>query len=144
MRYLRAAIVAAIATAALSVPSTALAQIESLSISDARLGPEGASVTVTMTYQCEVGWNAAFGDVEIAQSTGFRLVQGFGYFENEFPGVPCTGSPETQEIVVHSDGPFAFKQGRATASFSFAVYNPTTDELVSENGGPVTIRITRK
>jgi hypothetical protein len=58
MRHLRAAIVVGIATTALSLPSAALAQIDSLWVSDPRLGPEGGSVVVTMGYCCDVGFNA--------------------------------------------------------------------------------------
>jgi hypothetical protein len=144
VRYLRPAIVGAMASAVLFIPSTALAQIDSLSVSGGRLGPEGASVVATMTYQCQVGLAPFSGGVTIAQSSGFRLAQGSGNFFNS-SGTPCTGSPQAQEVRVEASGVVAFKQGKATAtSFSLTVVNPATFEFASESGGPVPIRITKK
>jgi hypothetical protein len=145
MRYLRAAIVAVVATAALSVPSTALAQIDSVSVSGGTLGPEGASVTVTVNYQCEVGWNVTEIQVDIAQSTGFRLAQGSGSFTNEDPGVACTGTTQTQEVVVHNFSPWAFKQGKATVtSVHLIAFNTDTFDFVFEDFGPFAINISKK
>lgn len=145
MRYTRATLVAGMATAALLAPSAALAQVDSLSVSGGRLGPEGATVVVDLTYQCDVSYNAAFGNVSVAQSTGHKLAQGSGFFFNDFPGQPCTGSPQTREVVVSTFTSFAFKQGRATAtSFSLSVFNPATFDFVTETGGPVELRIRKK
>jgi len=141
MRYLRAAVVAAIATAALAVPSSALAQIDSLSVSDARLGPEGATVAVTLTVQCQPGWNIAFGDASVVQATGHKLAQGSGSFFNDFPGVPCTGAPQSRDVTVSSFTSFAFKQGKATATGNLTVFNPSTFTLATESTGPQEIRI---
>jgi hypothetical protein len=141
MRYLRATIVAAIATAALAVPSSALAQIDSLSVSDARLGPEGSTVVVTLTVQCQAGWNIAFGDMNVAQATGHKLAQGAGSFFNDFPGVPCTGAPQSQDVTVSTFTSFAFKQGKATATGTLTVFNPLTFSLVTDTTGPQPIRI---
>jgi len=141
MRYLRAAIVSAIATAALAVPSSALAQIDSLSVSDARLGPEGATVVVTLTVQCQPGWNIAFGDVSVAQATGHKLAQGSGSFFNNFPGVPCTGAPQSQDVTASTFTSFAFKQGKATATGNLSVFNASTGSLVTESTGAQPIRI---
>jgi hypothetical protein len=140
MRYLRAGIVVALTSAALAVPSPALAQIESLSIGSVSLGPEGASATVTLDYQCEVGWNVAFGDVQLVQSTGNRLNRGFGSFFNDFPGVPCTGAPESRDVSVTAST-FPFKQGKASVTVSFTVFNPTTFALVTETAGPQTVHL---
>ena len=140
MRYLRAGIVAALAAATLAVPSSASAQIDSLSITDARLGPEGASVTVTLTYQCQPGWNVAFGSAEVAQSTGKRLNRGFGSFSNPFPGVPCTGTLQSREVVVSATA-FPFKQGRVAVSATLTVFNPTTFSFVTATAGPQEFRV---
>jgi hypothetical protein len=140
MRYLRAGIVAAVVAATLAVPSFASAQIDSLSIVDARLGPEGASVVVTLTYQCQPGWNAAFGSVDVAQSTGKRLNRAFGLFSNPFPGVPCTGALQTLDVTVNASA-FPFKQGRAAASATLTVFDPVTFTLVTEAAGPEELRI---
>lgn len=141
MRNLRAAIITALVGAALAVPSSALAQIDSLSISDGQLGPEGATVVVTLTVQCQPGWNIAFGSVSVAQSIGHKLVQGSGFFSNPFPGVPCTGAPQSQTVTASTFGPLAFKQGKAAATGSLAVFDPSTGTLVSESIGPEAIRL---
>jgi hypothetical protein len=146
MRHLRAAVVAAVVTAALSIPSAALAQIDSVSVGNGRLGPEGASVAVTMTYQCQPGFAPFSGGITLAQSTGFKLARGSGTFFNA-SGVSCTGSAQTQEVQVQVDasGVFAFKPGKATATtFSLTVIDPATFTFVTESGGPAPIRITRK
>jgi hypothetical protein len=143
MRYLRAVVLVAIATAPVAVPSSALAQVDSLSVSDARLGPEGATVVVTLTVQCQPGWNIAFGDVSVAQSSGHKLAQGSGSFANAFPGVPCTGAPQSQDVTVSTSTSFAYKQGRATAIGNLTVFNPSTSSFVTESTGPQPLRIQR-
>ena len=89
MRYLRSAIIAVIATVALLAPSSAVAQIKSLSVGSTGVlsSPEGDSVTVKLAFKCRVGWNVAFGSASVAQSTGTKLARGFGDFFNDFPGV---------------------------------------------------------
>jgi hypothetical protein len=140
MRHLRAALV--VTVAALAVPSAASAQIDSLSVSGGRLANGGASVVVTLTYQCQVGWNVAFGDVTVAQVSGKKLARGDGFFSNNFPGVPCTGGPETRDVTVDSFTSFAFKQGRATAtSVNLSVFNPTTFGFVTQTAGPTEFRL---
>jgi hypothetical protein len=143
MRKLRAVVVGAFAVAALAVPSSALAQLDSVSVSNVRLGPEGATVTATLTVQCQTGWNIAFGDVTVAQATGHKLAQGSGSFFNDFPGVPCTGAPQSQDISVQTFTSFAFKQGKAAASGSLTLFNPTTFSLPTFPIGPQEIRITK-
>ena len=93
MRQLRAPLVAGFATAALALPSSALAQIDSQSVSDARLGPEGLTIAMTVTFQCEPGWVVEFGVYEVAQSTGKKLAVGSGLLFFGTNGDPCTGAP---------------------------------------------------
>jgi hypothetical protein len=140
VRYLRAGVLAALTGALLATAAPASAQIDSLSIGSVTLGPERASVTVTLTYQCQVGWNVAFGNVEVVQSTGNRLNRAFGSFFNDFPGVPCTGAVESRDVTVAA-GAFPFKQGKAAATATLNVFNPTTFVLVGETVGPVEVRI---
>ena len=140
MRYLRSAIIAGIVAAALLVPSSALAQIKSLSVSTGVLSPEGDSVTATLSFKCKVGWNVAFGDASVAQSHGNRLARGSGDFFNDFPGVPCTGGRETQGIVVNDTTRIPFKQGKATVSADLTVFNPSTFRLVTESVGPTLVQ----
>jgi hypothetical protein len=143
MRELRAVVVAAFAVAALAIPSSALAQLDSVSVSNVRLGPEGATVSATLTVQCQTGWNIAFGNLTVSQATGHKLAQGSGSFSNIFPGVPCTGAPQSQDVSVSTFTSFAFKQGKAAGSGSLTLFNPTTFALPSFPIGPQETRITK-
>ena len=142
MRYSRAVMVTATAVGAFLVPSSAVAQITSISMGQARLGPQGASVSLPVTVGCEADWNLAFGTVSVLQSTGHKLAQGSGSFFENFPGIPCA-SPITNQTTVADSSSFAFKQGKATATANVEVFNPTTasffDETVSQS-----IRISKK
>lgn len=142
MRGLRTAVAAAVGAAALAVPAGAIAQISSISIGDGQLGPEGASVSVPVTVQCDPGWNLAFVGVSVAQSSGHKLAQGSGFFSENFPGVPCD-SPTTATVSVSDTSPFAFKQGGAAASAEVEVFDPTTFSFVVQNVTQ-SIRISRK
>jgi hypothetical protein len=144
MRYLRSVVPAVIAAAALFAPSSALAQIESLSARTGTLSPEGDSVTVTLAFQCRTAWNVAFGDVSVAQSHGNRLTRGSGDFFNPFPGVPCTGARETQDILVNDTTEIPFKQGKASVRADLTVFNPTTFRLVTESVGPAVVQLRKK
>ena len=146
MRYLRSAIIAVIATVALLAPSSAVAQIKSLSVGSTGVlsSPEGDSVTVKLAFKCRAGWNVAFGSASVAQSTGTKLARGFGDFFNDFPGVPCTGARETQRIVVTTETSFAFKPGKATATGDLTVFNPSTQQLATDSAGPTEVKLTKK
>lgn len=141
MRVVRAGIVAAVAACVLVIPAAASAQVDQVSIGDPQLGPEGASVSVPLTIVCDVGYNIAFGDVSVAQSTGHKLALGFGSFSNDFPGVPCTGASQTVTATVTTATSFAFKQGKASGSADVSVFNPVTGDLPTESVGPQAIRI---
>jgi hypothetical protein len=121
MHQLRAALVVVLSV--LALPSTAHAEVDSLTVSGARLGPEGTTFTVTLAYRCRVGFNVTFGSVAIARSTGRKLAQGSGSFINRLP----------------------FKLGRASApSLTFTVCNPQTSNLVTETAGPIALPIRKK
>ena len=140
MRYLRAAVVLALATAALALPSSAFAQIQSLSVSDATLGPEGGSLLLTMTYQCDIGFFAA-GYVEVLQARGKNLVRGSGSLPASFPGVPCTGNPETHEVLVGNGSDVPYQHGKAAATVSLQLLDPETGNLVFQTNAPQEMRI---
>ena len=111
MRYLRRLTVAAALALALVVPGSALAAINTFEIGpEATLGPEGATLTVPVTVNCDSGFGSV--SVTVSQSSGHRLAQGSGQML-----VSCTGSDETVQVPV---GNFpavnAYKKGRATAS----------------------------
>ena len=109
MRLLRFALVVPIALGALALmssPASAKHRTTSvstqLSIGQVQLGPLGASVSVPLTFTCDPTLNVAFGDASVTQVSGHKLAQGSGFFENDFPGVPCTGASETVTVQVDS------------------------------------------
>jgi hypothetical protein len=136
MRYLRTALVAAAATAAFMVTSTASAQINTAQIgTTAQLGPEGATITVPVTVNCDVGFVASSGLI-VFQSVGNRLNSGSGSPPNP---TTCTGFDQTLSVPVLACC-FPFKQGRAIASGTMFVFNPM-GEAVTVTLGPQEIRI---
>ena len=127
----------------LVVASPASAQVTQLSIGQPHLGPQGASVVVPVNVVCDVGLNLAFADASVVQSSGHRLAQGSGTFFNDFPGVPCTGALQTFAVEVRTFGPFAFKQGKASATVSLNVFDPVSGQLFAESVGPQDVRIAK-
>jgi hypothetical protein len=138
MRYLRTAMVSAITTGALVVPSVAVGQISSISIDQAQLGAQGASVTVSLTVQCDSGWNLEFVNVNVAQKSGRFLAQGFG---SAFWGVPCVG-PGTIVIPVTNSSFVAFRKGSAVVTANVTVQNEATF-ILSAKTASQTIKITK-
>jgi hypothetical protein len=138
MRYLRTAMVSAITTGALVVPSVAVGQISSISIDQAQLGAQGASVTVSLTVECDSGWNLEFVNVNVAQKSGRFLAQGFG---SAFWGVPCVG-PGTIVIPVTNSSFVAFRKGSAVATANVTVQNEATF-ILSAKTASQTIKITK-
>src|SRR6478736_12924 len=105
MRIFRVVLVVVmVALGGLVVASPASAQVSQLSIGQPHLGPQGASVVVPVNVVCDVGLNVAFGNANVVQSSGHRLVQGGGSLFNEFPGVPCTGTLQTFAIEARTFG----------------------------------------
>ena len=139
-------------TLGLAIPLGALVFVSSpasastptqLSVSNATLGPLGASVSVTLTLTCDPSVNVAFGDASVTQVSGHKLAQGSGSFTNSFPGVPCTGAAETITVSVNAFGSFAFKNGKnAMASADVTVFDPVSGNLstTSISGQAITIK----
>ena len=117
------------------------APIRQITFRDATLGLQGAGATLPLDVTCQPGWNLAFGSVNLAQADPPRLAQGFGTFENVFPGVPCTGSAQTLTVTVFNTSPWVFKRGTAAASGSVTVFDPETGELITESAEPQEIQI---
>ncbi|MDP9332145.1 MAG: hypothetical protein M3Q30_02355 [Actinomycetota bacterium] len=143
MRVLRAFIIVIVALGVLLVASPASAQVSQISFGQPRLGPEGASVVIPMTVVCDVGFNLAFGDVGVSQSSGHKLASAFGFFSNNYPGVPCTGAPQAITIRAFDFSPYAFKLGSAAAFADVTVFNPVTGDLITKTTDPQVVRITR-
>jgi hypothetical protein len=145
MRLLRITVVAlVIAVSLLFRPSAASAQIDQVTVRDALLGLEGASVTVLLEVQCDPGWNLAFGNVSLAQATGHRLARGSDFFSNTFPGTPCTGDPQVVAFTVEAEPPVAFKKGDAALSGEVTLFNPSTSRFATEEFGPLSVEIRSK
>jgi hypothetical protein len=121
MRYLRIAMLSAITVGALVVPSLAAGQISSISIGQAQLGPQGASLSVPVTVQCDSGWTLEFVGVTVAQKSGHFLAQGSGFAPW---GAPCVG-PGTRVVHVTNSSFVAFKKGSAVATANVSVENLT-------------------
>lgn len=139
MRHLRVSIVAAVAAASFLVPATAVAQINSISVTGGQLVAQGASVALQVTVQCDPGYNLAFIDANVTQVSGHKLAQGQGFFGANYPGVPC-GTPTN--VTVNASGSVAFKNGNATATVNVTVFNPTTFSFASQTSTQ-TIRLTK-
>ena len=138
MRPIRLVIAVAVACAALLAPSSALAQIDSVSAGNATLGPDGASLTLPLIVQCdpEFTFFGAFGDV--LQRKGNRLIRGSGSVF-PFPTTACTGQPQTFTMQVSNFSPFRFQNGRGTVTVTVGVQSPSS--FVVQTFGPLDIRI---
>ena len=124
MRPIRLVIAVAVACAALFAPSSALAQIDSVTIGDATLGPDGASLTLPVIVQCEPG-STFYGTIgDVFQRKGNRLINGSGSVF-PFPAPACTGEPQTFAIPVSNFSPFRFQNGRGSATVTVGVQSST-------------------
>jgi hypothetical protein len=122
---------------------TGCTPVQDPSFGNARLGLQGASVTIPLTVRCQAGWNIAYGDAYVVQADGDKLAQGAGSFSNAYPGVPCTTGPQTMTIAVFDSSPWVFGTGSAAARGDLTVYNPATGELVTSNIDPQAMKIVR-
>ena len=125
----------------LFVAAPASAQVNQISVGTPTLGSKGITVNVPLTFVCDTDFNVAFGDVNVVQSSGHKLAQGTGSFVNDFPGVPCTGSPQSVTVSVPSTSSFAFKQGSAFANADVTVFDPVTLDLITEVAPLQSVRI---
>jgi hypothetical protein len=120
MRYLRIAMVSALTVGALVVPSVAVGQISAISIGQAQLGAQGASLSVPVTVQCDSGWTLEFVSVSVAQKSGRFLAQGSGFASW---GAPCVG-PGTIVVPVTNSSFVVYKKGSAVATANVGVAGP--------------------
>ena len=138
MRPIRLFIAVAVACTAMLAPSSALAQIDTVSVGEAALGPDGTSLTLPVTVQCEPG-STFFGAIaDVTQRKGNRLIRGSGSVF-PFPAPACTGEPQTFSVQVSNFGPFRFQNGRGTATVTVGVQSPTSFDV--QTFGPLDIRI---
>lgn len=137
MHYLRGLTVATALALALVLPGGALAAISTFELgTEATLGPEGATLTVPVTVNCDAG-QVGWVSVTVSQASGHRLAQGSGS-----TSIACTGSEETLSVPV---GNFpavnAYKQGKASASATLHVFDPATWQSFTASAGPQEITI---
>jgi hypothetical protein len=145
MRALRIAFLATLGAASLAVPAVSAADT-TLSIDPAgQLGPEGASAVVFVTLNCDPSITNPGVNVQLAQSQGNRLVQGFGQVGG-FGGTPfvCEGTPQLLSVRVTPSFPIGvpprpFKVGGAAATAFFNGSSPTG--FVTMSVGPQEIRL---
>ena len=130
MRYLRIVIVSAIAVGALVVPSSAAAQISSISIGRAQLGPQGASLSVPVTVQCDSGWTLNFVSVSVAQKSGRFLAQGSGFASW---GAPCVG-PGTIIVPVTNSELRRIQEGKRSGYRQRGGGEPNDVQLLYQDG----------
>jgi hypothetical protein len=96
---------------------------------EGRLGAEGGSVDVIVTFKCNPEWNIAFGSLRLIQSDDGRLAQGTGGFSKVFPGVPCTGRTQGVKYSVLNFSPWSFDDGDAAVEGNLVVFDPVNGVL---------------
>jgi hypothetical protein len=139
MGYLRTALVAAVLTVAFIVPSAASAQVNTVGTgTTAQLGPEGATVIVPVIVNCLPNFVIGSANLGVVQSSGKSLTQGFGGVSTS---IACTGTDQTVSVTVTTFSAAPYKQGRASASGSVFVIDPSTGFFVNVDFGPQEIRI---
>jgi hypothetical protein len=130
--------VAVVLTAAFIAPSAASAQLATARTGTAQLGPEGATVIVPVIVNCVPNFLMHVSSLNVVQSTGSRLTQGFG---GEPTDIACTGTDQTVSVTVGTFSAAPYKPGKASASGSVFLFDPSTGFFVSVNFGPQEIRI---
>ena len=146
MRHIRTLVGITIAAGTLvfvGVSSASAATPPTLSISPTTITNKGLSVSLTLTVVCDPSLNVAFGNATVSQVSGHKVAQGTGTFENDFPGVPCTGSAQTVALSVPTSTSFAFKQGNASASANLTLFDPVGGGLTTVTAGPQAVRLTK-
>jgi hypothetical protein len=109
-----AAVVALVAASLLSLAAPATAAPAILGVSNGTLLAKGAAVSVSITFQCDEGFNYTL-DLTLTQRVNKNAIT----TGNPQTGGECTGSPQTVELIVRPnvrDTPSAFKAGSALAS----------------------------
>ena len=115
MRLARLGLVATAVAVGLIIPSSASAQVGSVSVGSVTLGP-GTSLTVRLDIVCEPGWNiaVAHGPFVRQDHKDGGVSFGYGTTEADFPGIPCTGARQAFLATVDLQSPATpFKKGRA-------------------------------
>lgn len=132
------------ALAFMASPASAAPISTQFSIGQVQLGPLGASVSVQLVFTCDPSLNVAYGDATVIQASGHKLAQGTGTFENNFPGVPCTGASETVTVQVPASGGFAFKVGKnAIANADLNLFDPVSNNISTTTISGQAITITK-
>ena len=102
--------------ATLLLSATSAAAISKLDIGDrATLGPEGTSLTIPVTFQCDVADASIILNVHVTQAKGHRIADGIG-----IPTASCTGAAQSLNVLVNLSifgvpGVIPFGHGNAAA-----------------------------
>jgi hypothetical protein len=134
-------VVGVVVLGALALAGCGPAPVQDVDITDARLGLQGGSVRLGITFTCTPGLNVAYGIVDVTQTTGERLAHGSGAFEKAFPGAPCTGRLQGGQVTVFNSGPWAFHRGAAAATAAITLFDDGTGDLVSVVTDPQAIKV---
>ena len=138
MRHARLGLVLTAAAAGLIVPSSASAQVDSVSVSDATLEtPNLLSVRIEVT--CDPGWGfVASGTV--TQERGKRQTSGDSIPPHPEGVSQCTGSPRTVGLIIGMFVSGPWKPGKATVSGTVTALRCCT-EIVPFSFGPEVFHI---
>ncbi len=130
---MRFAIVVACLAAMLILAIAAPAAISRLDLgAEADLGPEGASVMVPVTFQCDFTDGLIFISVQVTQTRGNRIANGSGSTQST-----CGFGPQTVLVEVQSFTGVPYHHGRAVAR----AFAQTATGSSSSSDGPEEIRI---
>lgn len=139
VRFLRAAIFGAIATGALLVPSSTLAQIDSLALSSARLKSDG-NLVATLTIQCQPPWIFDFGAITVRQVRGSEQAEASSHLSDDLFETPCTGSIQNLDVTLTRTGSVRFHPGEATGTADVDVFS-RDHGFAGKAIGPVSLSI---
>jgi hypothetical protein len=134
--FRRLAILGLVLAGALVAPATALAD-NSLSITGATLGPQGASAVVSVDYSCNTDIRFGVIQVIVAQSTGNKLATGNNSLG---PLLDCDNATHTAQIRVDAFPPFPFKQGKVAVT-AIMMLTDNNDQFSSVTAGPQDVPI---
>jgi hypothetical protein len=91
---------------------------------------DGAGVKLSVTFDCDSGWNADVF-VNAAQKVGsHHAATGIAFS----PAVACADGEETVDLTVLASGNFAFTEGDAAVEVTVATCDPMTCELTTAVG----------
>jgi hypothetical protein len=139
MRHARLGLVLSAVAVGLIVPSSASAQVDSVSVSDATLETPNL-LTLRIEVTCDAGWGfVASGTV--TQERGKREASGESIPPHPEGVSRCTGSPQTVGLIIGSFVSGQWKLGKATLSGTVTAFRFFSTEIVPFSFGPEVFQI---